>query len=403
MAKPKQKTLRPCASAFIKNHPSFDLSRWFCVDCGLPPKSQVINHQPPNLIQDPLIRILLSPFSLLYGTGVGLRNFFYRQGLLKSARFDIPVISVGNLSVGGAGKSPHIEYLVRMLRPYLNVATLSRGYRRKTVGYRVAKWDSKVEEVGDEPLMFKRKFPDVFVTVNEQRALGIPQIIQNEPATQAILLDDAFQHRAVEPGLNILLTEYAKPFTRDYLLPAGRLREWRSAYHRADIIVVTKCPEDITPEEKNRMTFEINPYPQQKIFFSSYEYKRPYYIFNRRYQLDLQEDMSVLAVCAIAGTDYFEDFLESRTNMVRVKSYEDHHQFDSLDLEEIHRQFLALPGEKKVVVTTEKDATRLEPHREWLIEKQIPLLVVPIEVYFHFDGKEKFEEAVREFLLGFKV
>jgi len=343
------------------------------------------------------------PFALLYGMGVAIRDFFYRKGVLKSSKFDIPVICVGNLSVGGAGKSPHIEYLIRFMRPYLNVATLSRGYRRKTVGYRVANWNSTAEEVGDEPLMFKRKFPDVFVTVNEQRALGIPQIVQQQPATQTILLDDAFQHRAVEAGLNILLTEFAKPFTKDYLLPSGRLREWRSAYHRADIIVVTKCPEDITLEEKNKMTFEINPYPQQKLFFSSYEYQTPYYIFNRRHRIELTEDMSVLAVCAIAGTEYFQDFLESRANRVRMKEYDDHHQFDRLDLEDILRNFQTLPGNKKVVVTTEKDATRLEPHREWLIEKQIPLLVIPIEVYFHFDGKEKFEEAVKEFLLEFKV
>lgn len=343
------------------------------------------------------------PFALLYGMGVAIRDFFYRKGVLKSFHFDVPVISVGNLSVGGAGKSPHIEYLIRMLRPYINVATLSRGYRRKTVGYRVAQWNSTVADVGDEPLMFKRKFPDILVTVNEQRALGIPRIVQEQPGTQAILLDDAFQHRAVTPGLNILLTEFAKPFTRDYLLPAGRLREWRSAYHRADIIVVTKCPEDITERERNKLTFEINPYPQQKIFFSSYQYQTPYYIFNRRYQIELTDDMSVLAVCAIAGTEYFQDFLESRVNRVRMKAFDDHHQFDSLDLEEIERNFLTLPGNKKVVVTTQKDATRLEPHREWLIKKQIPLLVIPIEVYFHFDGKEKFEEAVREFLLNFKV
>ena len=355
------------------------------------------------MIQDPLIKILLMPFALLYGLGVSVRDFFYRKGILISTKFDLPVISVGNLSVGGAGKSPHIEYLIRMLRPYINVATLSRGYRRKSVGYRTVNWNSTVEEVGDEPLMFKRKFPDVFITVNEQRVLGIPQIVQNQPGTQVILLDDAFQHRAVEPGLNILLTEFAKPFTRDFLLPAGRLREWRSAYHRADIIVVTKCPEDISPAEKNKLTFEIKPYPHQQVFFSSYQYQTPYYIFNRRYKIEIEEDMSVLAVCAIAGTDYFKDYLESKSDRVRIKAYEDHHQFDSLDLEEIQKQFLAMPGGKKVVVTTEKDATRLEPHRKWLIEKQVPLLVIPIEVYFHFDGKEKFEKAVKDFLLEFKA
>ena len=355
------------------------------------------------MIQDPLIRILLAPVSFLYGIGVSLRDFFYRKRLLMSFKFDIPVISVGNLSVGGAGKTPHIEYLIRILQPYLNVATLSRGYRRKTVGYRIVEANNSVVEVGDEPLMFKRKFPNAFVTVNEQRALGIPQIMQHKPDTQVILLDDAFQHRAVQPGLNILLTEYNHPFTRDYLLPSGRLREWRSSYHRADIIIVSKCPEDITEEEKNKMTFEINPYPHQQIYFSSYQYLRPYYILNPRYQLDLEEDISVLMVCAIAGTEYMQDYLESKVGSIRVKAFTDHHLFDEMDLEEIWKMFETMPGNRKLLVTTEKDAMRFSVHREWLIEKQIPMVVLPVEVYFHFDGKEKFDSEVKRFLLDFKV
>ncbi len=313
------------------------------------------------------------------------------------------MVSVGNLSVGGAGKTPHIEYLIRLLKPYLNVATLSRGYRRKTVGYRVVETTNRVEEVGDEPLMFKRKFPDVFVTVNEQRALGIPQIMADRPDTQVILLDDAFQHRAVQPGLNILLTEFNHPFTRDYLLPSGRLREWRNSYHRADIITVTKCPEDITEEEKSKMTFEINPYPHQKIYFSSYRYLRPYYILNPRYQLELEEGMSVLMVCAIAGTEYMQDYLESKVERVRVKSFTDHHLFDELDMEDIMKMFEAMPGNKKLIVTTEKDAMRFASHRKWLMEKKLPMVVLPVEVYFHFDEKEKFDGDVKRFLLNFKV
>ena len=263
--------------------------------------------------------------------------------------------------------------------------------------------NSNVEEVGDEPLMFKRKYPDVFVTVNEQRVFGISQIIQDQPGTQVVLLDDAFQHRAVDPGLNILLTEFQRPFTRDYLLPSGRLREWRSAYHRADIIIVSKCPEDITEEERNKMTFEINPFPQQKIYFSSYRYLTPYYILNAGYRLALQDSMSVLMVCAIAGTDYLKDYLESKVGRVRVKSYPDHHPFSETDLEDIEKMFHAMPGGTKVIVTTEKDAMRFAPHRQWLVEKKIPLLVLPVEVYFHFGGGEEFDEEVRRFLLDFRV
>ncbi|RME96755.1 MAG: tetraacyldisaccharide 4'-kinase, partial [Bacteroidetes bacterium] len=241
------------------------------------------------MIQRHLFRILLAPFSLLYGLAVSLRNAFYRAGLLKSMRFSVPVISVGNLSVGGAGKTPHIEYLIRLLREHIQVATLSRGYSRKTRGFLTVERQHNAEQVGDEPLQFKRKFPDIGVYVAEDRAFAIPQIMAAQPDTQLILLDDAFQHRAVLPGLNILLTEYDNLFTRDYLLPAGRLREWRSAYERADVIVVSKCPPDLTQTDARRIRVEINPLPHQKIFFSYYAYQVPYYQFNPRYRLKLDD------------------------------------------------------------------------------------------------------------------
>lgn len=355
------------------------------------------------MFQDPLIRLLLLPFSLLYGLGVSIRDFFYRRKLLVSVKFNLPVIAVGNLSVGGAGKTPHIEYLIRLLRPYINVATLSRGYMRKTKGYQIVRPFNSAEDVGDEPLMFARKFPDVFVTVNESRELGIPQIMQHAPHTQIILLDDAFQHRSVQPGLNILLTEYNRPFTRDFLLPSGRLREWRSAYRRADIIIVSKCPPDMTDVEKEAMVKEIKPFPFQDMFFSSYRYLQPYYILNPNYRLDLQEDIAVLLVCAIAGTDYLLEYLESKAGTVRVKEYEDHHYYTETDLEDIEKMFNALPGGKKVILTTEKDAMRLELHRQWLLEKKLPVMVLPVEVYFHFEQGELFDKAVKEFLLEFKV
>ena len=335
--------------------------------------------------------------------GISLRDFFYRQNLLISVKFNLPVISVGNLSVGGAGKTPHIEYLIRLLSPYLEVATLSRGYRRKTQGHQVVNTFDTAEQVGDEPLMFKRKFPEVVVTVNESRALGIPQVIQEAPQTQVVLLDDAFQHRSVQPGLNILLTEYSRPFTKDFLMPSGRLREWRSAYRRADLIIVSKCPEDLTPEEQAAMTRDINPFSHQQVFFSSYRHLKPYYILNPNYKLDLQEDMSVLMVCAIANTDYLRDYLESKAGTVRVREFEDHHYFSALDLEEIEKVFNVMPGNKKLILTTEKDAVRLELHRQWLMEKRLPVVVLPVEVYFHGQDGDRFNKIVKDFLLNFKV
>ncbi len=355
------------------------------------------------MIQDPVIRFLLLPVSLLFGLGVSLRDFLYRRKLLISVSFNLPVISVGNLTVGGAGKTPHVEYLIRLLRPYLNVATLSRGYGRKTSGFSLVKPFHTAEDVGDEPLMFQRKFPDLTVSVCENRALGIPQIIQHQPATQVILLDDAFQHRSVLPGLNILLTEFSRPFTRDFMMPTGRLREWKSAYRRADLIIVTKCPDDLTDEQRCSLLEEIKPFPNQQVFFSSYRYGKPYYLFNPNYLIDLQENISVLLACGIAGTDYLQEFLEPRTERLSFKEFSDHHYFEETDLEEIERYFAALDGSKKIILTTEKDAARLELHRNWLVEKKLPVFVLPAYVDFLKDDKGRFDEAVKGFLLEFKV
>lgn len=250
--------------------------------------------------------------------------------------------------------------------------------------------------------MFKRKYPDVFATVNENRALGIPELVSQAPDTQVVLLDDAFQHRGVSPGLNILLTEFRQPFTRDWLLPSGRLREWKSAYRRADIIVVTKCPDDLHDDERGKMLTEIKPFPHQQVFFSKYQYQRPYYLFNPNYLIDLQEDMSVLLVCAIANSDYLNDWLETKVGTVRTKDYEDHHYFDESDLMDIEKHFANLPGSKKIILTTEKDAMRFELLREQILEKKLPLMVLPVEVQFDGQDGPRFDLLVKEFLLNFK-
>ena len=356
-----------------------------------------------DMIQQFLVRILLAPFSLLYGLGVGLNNFFYRIGLLKSMSFNVPVVSVGNLSVGGAGKTPHIEYLVRSLREFIDVATLSRGYKRKTRGFQVVQPGLDALQVGDEPMQFKRKFPDVLVAVAEDRAFAIPQIMMEQPSTQLILLDDAFQHRAVQPGLNVLLTEYDRPFTRDWLLPAGRLREWRSAYHRADVIIVSKCPPDLSEADAQRLRNEINPLPNQQIFFSYYEYQSPYYLFDPRYKLRFTPELEVLLISAIANTDYLLQYLRSQTGEVRPLEYEDHHYFSKYDISDLQRNFERMDATAKVIVTTEKDATRLELHRDFLLENRLPIFVLPVEVKFHFDQGPTFDQVVKDYLLNFTV
>lgn len=354
------------------------------------------------MIQQFLFKVLMAPFSLLYGMGVSLRNTFYKTGLLKSISFSVPIISVGNLSVGGAGKTPHIEYLIRLLREYLNVATISRGYKRKSKGFLVVQPNMNAEKVGDEPMQFKRKFNDVVVTVSESRAFAVPEIMGRHPETQVVLLDDAFQHRAVNPGLNILLTEYSHPFHKDFLLPAGRLREWRSAYKRADVIVVSKCPPEVSPEARAAMIKSINPLPEQKVFFSYYDYDHPYFIFNPRYRLKLEPDMSVLLVCAIARTDYLVDYLNEKVENVRVLEYEDHHYYSKYEVANLQRTFEKWDVPKKVILTTEKDAMRLELHYPFMKENEMPVFALPVQVKFHFDGGEAFDKEVKQFLLDFK-
>lgn len=362
-----------------------------------------VRHIHERMVQNFLIKILLAPFSLLYGLGVGFRNVAYRANLLKSVEFNIPTISVGNLSVGGAGKTPHIEYLIRTLKDHVNVATLSRGYGRKTQGYLTVHPRMSAQETGDEPLQFKRKFPDVHVTVSESRSLGIPRIMMDAPDTQVVLLDDAFQHRAVKPGMNILLTEYDHPFTRDFLLPSGRLREWRAAYERADVIIVSKCPQELDEAAKQRMIEEINPFPNQEIFFSYYDYGRLYYIFNPRYVADLQEDMDVLLISGIARTEYLTDFLQERVNSVTLLEYADHHAFTQDDVTTMNSMFHNLDSQKKVILTTEKDAMRLEAHRKFLVEKRLPIFALPVQVQFHFGENEPFDQLIKDYLLNFKV
>lgn len=362
------------------------------------------------MIQSWIFKILLAPFALVYGMVVAMRGFFYRTGLLRSSRFDVPIICVGNLSVGGSGKTPHIEYLVRMLMPYIPVAILSRGYKRRTEGFRMVEPNDSVLDVGDEPLQFKQKYPSVPVAVGEKRAYAIPQILYRTPETQAILLDDAFQHLAVKPYLNIMLTEFSDPFTRDFLLPAGRLRDWRISYRRADIIVVTKCPFEIQDVDKQQFIDEINLYPNQRLYFSYFDYGKPYLssiIFPEgsehllTYELDM--DTEVLLVCGIAKPDYLVSYLSSKVKSVTTLEFEDHRIFSNYDIAQVKRLYDGISVRKKVIITTEKDATRLALHRAYIIENQLDIYAIPVEVKFHFDEGKTFDNDIKQALLDFKI
>jgi tetraacyldisaccharide 4'-kinase len=339
-----------------------------------------------------LIRLLLYPLALIYGAIAWLRNRMYDNGMFASVRFAPPVIAVGNLSTGGTGKTPHIEYLVRLLKDQYMVATMSRGYKRSSQGFLIADPDSNALRIGDEPMQYHLKYPELIVSVAEERMTGIPQLLQRKPETDVILLDDAFQHRSVKAGMNILITDYSKPFYRDYVLPFGNLREGRSSYKRADIIIVSKCPANLAASEAEEIERRVNKKEHQSVYFSKIDYSQPYNLLTGE-TVDLQ-NASTLLVCGIAKPQPLQDHLKNIGKDLHTLSYPDHHYFVTKDLEEIRQAYDNWNVPNKLIVTTEKDAARLHLHREKLSEWNIPLIVLPISVSIMFGKEEEFNSKV---------
>ena len=322
----------------------------------------------------------------------------YDKNVFKSVRFDFPVISVGNLTAGGTGKTLHIEYLIFLLHYSYKVATLSRGYGRSSHGYVEAETNTATAQIGDEPKQFKTKFPETIVTVCEDRIFGVPKILSDHPETDVILLDDAFQHRSIRPGLSILITEYNNLFTNDYLIPVGWLRESRSSYHRADVIIVSKCPANISQEAKQKVLNDIKPFRYQKVYFSAIQYGNLYSFNDSSAKLELKKDTDVLLVCAIARFEELKSYLSGKANHVYVRDYRDHHRFDRYDLEAIRETFNNLGDRKKVIITTEKDAARLDEHRDWFMQNKIEIFVQPIEVKFLPGEAEVFNADILNYI-----
>ncbi len=345
-------------------------------------------------------RILLFPFALVYWFAVAIRNWLYDRNISKTTSFGLPMICVGNLSVGGTGKSPMVEYLLRLLRHNYSVATLSRGYKRKTRGYALAGPLTTALDIGDEPMQFHEKFPDVAVAVGEERIEAVPQLLHDRPGTQVIILDDAFQHRAISAGLNILLTECGNLFTRDFYLPTGDLRDLKSSYKRADIILVTKCPVSLSAAERDRMIREISPLKHQRVFFTSIRYEAPV-DFSHKHSTVLGQELEVLLVTGIANPKPLESMLEEQVASYAVIRYSDHHIFTIDDLREIRSRFDSLGAVNKIILTTEKDAVRL---RKFSAEiGTLPLYVIPVRHHFLFSGEEQFNQLVSNFIEGFKA
>lgn len=344
-----------------------------------------------------LRRYLLWPFSLLYGLAVVTRNKLYDWGIFPSIEFDIPIISVGNLSTGGTGKTPQIEYLVESLKPNYKVATLSRGYGGSNKSFTIVNENSKATEIGDEPLQIKLKHPDITVSINPDRVDGINSLKQ-EVSPDVILLDDAFQHRKVKAGLSILITPYSSPFYNDALLPAGNLREPISGKDRADIIIVSKCPSDINTVEMQEVKSKLKPSSMQQVFFSGIQYGEPL-LLNRDTTMEIASNTSVVLVTGIANPTSLLDYVSTHFDIKEHIKYPDHHNFSQNNVNLIRQKISIIAGAQKAIITTEKDAARLLGHDL----AGLPVFYIPIQTRFLGDGEEKrFNNLIINYVEGNK-
>ena len=331
------------------------------------------------------------PLSWLYGLSVRLRNQLFEIGLLKSRSFDIPVISVGNITVGGSGKTPHVEYLIRLLKDRAKVAVLSRGYKRKSRGYVLAGEKTTMSDIGDEPFQMKTKFPDIYVAVDKNRCHGIDTLTGSKETkdTDVILLDDAFQHRYVKPGINILLVDYHRLIIYDKLLPAGRLREPQNGKSRADIVIITKCPKDLKPMEYRVIIKAMNLYPYQQLYFTTLEYDnlRPMFCGEERPLKSISKKENILLLTGIASPKQMIYDLKECSPNITPMTFPDHHQFTKKDIERINDTFAAMQS-PKIIITTEKDNARLFGMEGLSDEVRHNIYILPVKIKF-MPGQEK--------------
>lgn len=356
----------------------------------------------------------LLPLSWCYGLGVRLRNMLFDMGVLKSHAFSVPIISVGNITVGGTGKTPHVEYLIQILQGMGKVAVLSRGYKRQTRGFVLADDNATARTIGDEPMQIKQKFPKAIVAVDSDRVRGVKQLLKAVPGIDVILLDDAFQHRYVKPGINILLVDYHRLIIYDRLLPAGRMREPLTGKNRADIVIVTKCPKELKPMEYRVITKAMDLYPYQNLFFTTFDYSPLQSVFNAPAKLPTEGDTGlgnddvlssltgchVLLLTGIASPRQLQEDLKRLptpiSNMPTL-TFPDHHRFRSKDVRRINSLFETLP-QPRCIITTEKDATRLKDAEGLSEEVRRNMYVLPVRVSFMLDSEQAFVDNIRGYV-----
>lgn len=346
------------------------------------------------------IRLLLYPFGCLYGAIVLLRHFFYDHGWLKSRKFPVPVICVGNLSTGGTGKTPMVLYLIRLLKGEGALATLSRGYKRKTKGFLLADNHTGPAELGDEPFLFHRRFPDIQVSVGEDRGKAIDRLLADKAkAPEIIILDDGFQHRSIQPGFTLLLTDYSHRFSKDFYLPAGTLRDSPGRAKKAQAVVVTKCPFDLPQEDKIKITAEFESYGTNSVFFSQIDYDEPKALFSHESIHDLSH-CSILLIQGIARPESLREYIRGFDPDFQEISYPDHHDYTPADISEIRLAYGKIHPKPVIILTTEKDAVKLKNLKNELTG--LPLYIQPIQNTFLFEEKNQFDGMIKHYVQTYK-
>ena len=350
-----------------------------------------------------LKNIILYPISLIYGLITSIRNFLYDTGILKTVEFPFPVICVGNITVGGTGKTPHTEYIAGLLKQNFKVATLSRGYKRETNDFRIASQSTQVREIGDEPLQIARNFPDVLVTVDRNRVHGVNQILKEFPATEVIILDDGFQHRRITPGFSILLSDFERLFIRDHMLPYGNLRESKENMRRADIILITKSPENISPIQRRLIVKEIDKLPYQNLYFTTFQYKPLLPVFENSSvgsypDISKCNDCGIVLITGIANPKSLKEYLQKSFNEIIHLSFPDHHNFTEKDLKSLESAYNNLKSINRYLITTEKDAVRLREFINIAEPIKSVFFYIPVGINFLNDDKDEFDNLIIEYV-----
>ena len=354
------------------------------------------------------LKFLLFPFTLIYASVLSIRNLMFDWGLLKSTSFDLPIISVGNISVGGTGKTPHTEYLINLLQSTYKLASLSRGYKRKSEGFLLADNNSNSLDLGDEPMQMNRKFSKLNVAVDADRVNGVQQLLKNENGLKldCILLDDAYQHRYIKPGLSILLIDYNRPISHDFVMPMGRLRETASGKKRADIIIISKCPGDLSESEAEKLKKKINPLHYQELYFTTLDYApiEPVFTSDNEF-INLNdsnnESLGILLVTGIANPAPLRTYLNTYCGEFKELQFPDHYTFKEKDLNQIEKSFNDLKSDNKLIITTEKDAIRfLDMKIESNILKK-NMAYIPLHIKFLHKTKDQFDKHIYNFVESF--